>query len=200
MNINLNIGKKGILVSLLLGASISFGSGFVSIISGNYEEVVAIPEVNEPKIGTVMMWLTETPPNGWLELNGQTTTGHPELASLVGSNVPDFRGEHIRAFDNGKGIDSARTLLSIQSDQVKSHNHDIIRSVGVNNGIVMAKQVVNEVGNNGVFSYYKYGRGEQYSTPSESDVTKAIGKYLGNSMAAENRIRNVSVMYIIKAE
>lgn len=146
------------------------------------------------------MWLTETPPNGWLELNGQTTTGHPELDSLIGSNVPDFRGEHIRAFDNGKGIDSGRSLLSAQSESVKSHNHDITRSVGVGHGIVMASQVVNGAGNNGVFSYYKYGRGSQPSTPSESDVGRAIGKYLGNSMETEKRIRNISVMYIIKAE
>lgn len=204
MKIKLDLGKKGLVVIAILSATIAFANEFVTIISGDYSSVEGVPQpeplpdINYAKTGTVMMWATNTPPTGWLELNGQSTTGYPELEAIVGSNVPDFRGEHIRGWDNGKGIDSGRSLLSKQLDAVKSHNHDLQRG-GANNSVVQILQVVNAAGNNGVYSYYRYGGDNTYSRPHESTTMKAIGQYAGVPMSPENRIKNKSVMFIIKA-
>ncbi len=154
-------------------------------------------EAESTPIGTVAIWTKASVPEGWLELNGQSTAGYPDLVSLIGSNVPDFRGEHIRGWDNGRGLDSGRTLLSTQADSVKSHNHDIAYG---SYGITMARQNVNAAGSNGVYSHYRYGNGSTYSSSSDSDTAKAIGQYMGNPMSSENRVRNISVMFIIKAE
>lgn len=55
-----------------------------------------------------------TPPEGWLECNGQTTASHPALAAVVGSNVPDLRGVFIRGWSHGNYIDSGRSFRSYQ--------------------------------------------------------------------------------------
>jgi phage-related tail fiber protein len=200
MKIKIDLGKKGLIAIALLSATIAFASEFVTIVNGDYSSVDGIPQpdINHAKTGTIMMWATNTPPTGWLELNGQSTASYPDLAAIVGANVPDFRGEHIRGWDNGKGIDTGRSLLSKQNDAVKSHHHDLGR-LNASSSVTRAKQVVNASGNNAVYSYYRYGTGNTYSYPHESNTVKAIGQYLGATMQTENRIKNKSVMFIIKA-
>lgn len=56
-------------------------------------------------------------PSGCLAFNGQAfnKTTYPILAQKYPSGVlPDLRGEFIRFWDNGRGVDSGRTLLSWQ--------------------------------------------------------------------------------------
>ncbi|EMT4910962.1 shufflon system plasmid conjugative transfer pilus tip adhesin PilV [Pseudomonas aeruginosa] len=53
---------------------------------------------------------TNCPP-GWTAANG---TG----------GTLDLRGQFVRAWDNGKGIDPGRTLASAQQDELKSHKHN----------------------------------------------------------------------------
>ena len=43
--------------------------------------------------GSVTAFAGSTAPDGWLECNGQATTGYDALAAVVGTNVPDLRGE-----------------------------------------------------------------------------------------------------------
>ncbi|WP_336145552.1 phage tail protein, partial [Klebsiella pneumoniae] len=38
-------------------------------------------------------------------------------------NLPNLRGEFVRGFDNGRGIDTSRVFGSAQSGAVESHNH-----------------------------------------------------------------------------
>lgn len=37
--------------------------------------------------------------------------------------IPDGRGEHVRGWDDGRGVDSGRTIGTAQGDQNKAHNH-----------------------------------------------------------------------------
>ena len=64
-------------------------------------------------------------PSGYLECNGDAlpngtgtvqgiTADFSQLRALVGANLPDLRGEFVRGFDNGKGTDSGRSMLSSQ--------------------------------------------------------------------------------------
>lgn len=59
--------------------------------------------------GTIKMWGTSNAPVGWLELNGQAfdKSKNPTLATLYPSGVvPDIRGQFVRAWDHGAGVDS----------------------------------------------------------------------------------------------
>lgn len=73
-----------------------------------------------------MIWYAApTPPEGFIECNGQSTVAYPALAAVVGATVPDLRGRFIRGWDHSAGIDLNRSFLSFQEDELKSHTHQM---------------------------------------------------------------------------
>jgi microcystin-dependent protein len=86
--------------------------------------------------GAVMTFAMSTAPSGWLKCNGAAVsrTTYAKLFAAIGTtygsgdgsttfNLPELRGEFVRAWDDGRGIDSGRTLGSTQSDELESHDH-----------------------------------------------------------------------------
>ena len=68
-------------------------------------------------IGVPLPYPQATAPSGYLKCNGSSfsTTTYPRLALMYPSGVlPDLRGNVIRAWDDGRGIDPARALLTEQ--------------------------------------------------------------------------------------
>ncbi|MEC9929805.1 tail fiber protein, partial [Escherichia marmotae] len=68
-------------------------------------------------VGVPVPWPSATPPTGWLKCNGAAFSAeeYPELAKAYPTNkLPDLRGEFIRGWDDGRGVDEGRTLLSEQ--------------------------------------------------------------------------------------
>ncbi|HDJ1438062.1 phage tail protein [Serratia rubidaea] len=68
-------------------------------------------------VGIPLPWPTDTPPAGWLKCNGATfnKTKYPLLAQAYPTlQLPDLRGEFIRGWDDGRGVDAERSLLSWQ--------------------------------------------------------------------------------------
>lgn len=73
-------------------------------------------------VGIPLPWMNAEPPAWALNAAGQTInpTTDPILASRYPSGVvPDHRGMTIRGFDNGRGVDIGRALLSYQQDQIQ---------------------------------------------------------------------------------
>ncbi|WKV50708.1 phage tail protein [Dickeya fangzhongdai] len=73
--------------------------------------------------GIPLPWPQATPPAGWLKCNGQAfdKNAFPKLAlAYPGGVLPDLRGEFIRGWDDGRGVDIARVLLSAQSDGIRN--------------------------------------------------------------------------------
>ncbi|ACX86462.1 Tail Collar domain protein [Pectobacterium parmentieri WPP163] len=139
--------------------------------------------------GTITMWGTPVPPEGWLELNGQpfNPSGNPVLASLYpSSQVPDFRGYFPRGWDNGAGIDpDSRAILSVQGDAIRNITGEFNPGGSSNWG-------------KGVFSSY----GWPYPSNSGSANDASIITFDASRVvptAAENRPTNIAVMFIIKA-
>lgn len=194
-DLNFKISKNvAVLIAVVLGAFTY--ANYVSLVDAKSAGGIIVEEEQLP-VGSITMWGTGTPPKGWLEMNGQSTSGYPELQSLYGSTLPDMRGEYIRGWDSSRGVDSGRAIFTAQSGSVGAHSHDI--QVG-SHGIVYARQSVNSAGNNGVYSHYRYGNGNTYSNPKDADTAKAIAQHNGNAMNSENLVRNISVMFIVKAE
>jgi phage-related tail fiber protein len=68
-------------------------------------------------VGIPVPWPSATPPTGWLKCNGAAfgAADYPQLAKLFTTlKLPDLRGEFIRGWDDGRGVDSGRSLLSSQ--------------------------------------------------------------------------------------
>lgn len=72
-------------------------------------------------VGVPVPWPSATPPTGWLKCNGApfAAENYPKLAMVYpGLVLPDLRGEFIRGWDDGRGIDAGRALLSEQTPKV----------------------------------------------------------------------------------
>nr|WP_205958849.1 phage tail protein [Pantoea stewartii] len=68
-------------------------------------------------VGVPVPWPSENPPSGWLKCNGAAfaAANYPLLAKVYPAlKLPDLRGEFIRGWDDGRGVDSGRILLSWQ--------------------------------------------------------------------------------------
>ncbi|PXZ07833.1 hypothetical protein DKK70_07310 [Gilliamella apicola] len=132
-----------------------------------------------PPVGVPLPWPQVYPPAGYFECNGSTfNRDHfPKLAAAYPHGfLPDLRGEFIRGWDNGKGVDANRGMLSWQNCMIESHNHSTpIRLVGEQGG-----------GN-------PWGSGgDRYEGDYTFNTTHTGGH--------ETRPRNVAFMYIVKAE
>ncbi|EGI16463.1 putative phage tail fiber repeat protein, partial [Escherichia coli M605] len=69
-------------------------------------------------VGVPVPWPSATPPTGWLKCNGAAFSSekYPNLAKVYPTlKLPDLRGEFIRGWDDSRGIDTGRSLLSGQT-------------------------------------------------------------------------------------
>ncbi|MGV8004499.1 phage tail protein [Photorhabdus temperata subsp. temperata] len=76
--------------------------------------------VNTYPVGSPIPWPQPNPPSGYLACNGQTfnKSTYPQLAAAYpNGRVPDLRGEFIRGWDDNRGVDSGRGVLSYQEGQ-----------------------------------------------------------------------------------
>ncbi|URY15503.1 tail fiber [Shigella phage ESh33] len=109
------------------GGSVYLGTdGNITGGSGNFANLNSTIEslktdiVSSYPIGAPIPWPTDTPPEGYAIMEGQTfDTGlYPKLAAVYPSGtLPDMRGQTI------KGKPSGRAVLSTEADGVKSHSH-----------------------------------------------------------------------------
>jgi microcystin-dependent protein len=103
-------------------------------------------------VGGVQFFPASAPPMGYIKANGAVLSraAYPVLWAYAQASgnlavsdgawqsgqfspgdgvntfrIPDARGYHPRAWDDGRGIDSGRVLGSVQSDQFPSHAHGV---------------------------------------------------------------------------
>ncbi|MFP1746738.1 phage tail protein [Lonsdalea quercina] len=80
-------------------------------------ENLGLGEGSALPVGTPIPWPSATVPAGWLQCNGSSFTAaqYPKLAQVYPElKLPDLRGEFIRGWDSGRGVDGVenRNLLS----------------------------------------------------------------------------------------
>lgn len=107
--------------------------------SRNNLDVYSKSEVNARlPASSIVYFPRSTAPSGWMKANGAAVsrTAYADLFAAIGTtfgagdglttfNLPDLRGEFIRGWDDGRGIDSGRAMGSFQGDQNKSHTHNL---------------------------------------------------------------------------
>ncbi len=149
---------------------------------------------NKPTpVGAPIPWPQPNPPSGYLACNGQTfdKSRYPQLAEAYPSGkVPDLRGEFIRGWDDGRGVDSGRGILSWQPQQVQWHQH-----IGGHGGRARgAFGVTNQAGHPG--SYHDDGKQTLPFTNNGSDYQ---GFSNNGAVGNETRPRNIAFNYIVRA-
>ena len=158
--------------------------------------------------GTVLYFAGQTAPAGWLKANGAAVsrTAYAALFAAIGTtygggdfrntfNLPDLRGEFIRGWDDGRGVDTPRPMGSAQVDAVRQHYHGIgYISPNNDDGAFVVRnwttaeqhnlQFINGNGNSAI---------RTLSASSNLGTTNAI-----DDAAGETRPRNVALLAIIK--
>lgn len=140
--------------------------------------------------GAVLPFARTTAPTGWLKCNGQLVSRatYPGLFSAIGTTfgagdgsttfaMPDLRGEFVRGLDDGRGVDSGRTLGGFQDGQMPAHSHNVSTQAGTNAGSNLAQT------DRGAYDY------------NQPRPTSTAG---GTSNNSENRPRNIAMLYCIK--
>lgn len=92
-------------------------------------------------VGQVAYFRRTTAPSGYLKANGAAVsrTTYARLFAEIGTsegpgdgsttfNLPDLRGEFLRGWDDGRGVDGGRVLGSFQDGQMPYHTHSITSS------------------------------------------------------------------------
>lgn len=146
-----------------------------------------------PEPGTVAHFAASTAPAGWLKCNGAAVsrTAYAALFAAIGTtygvgdgattfNLPELRGEFLRALDDGRGIDTGRALATAQGDAIRN----ITGSFGTVRG--GATGVFSEIAN--ITSAGAAGTGYTVTLNASTVVPTA----------AENRPRNVAMLACIK--
>ena len=169
--------------------------------------------------GSVHMMATTTAPSGYLKCNGTaiSRSTYAALFAIIGTahgagdgsstfNVPDLRGEFVRGWDDGRGIDSGRNFGTAQSDQNEQHNHSATSTASVTD----PGHFHNLLYNNGSFggsSGAVTPRGENTPTTPGIDnristkttgITVSTSTTIANQGGNEARPRNIAMMYVIK--
>ncbi|EHX0261483.1 phage tail protein [Salmonella enterica] len=159
-------------------------------------------------VGVPVPWPSATPPTGWLKCNGAAFSAeeYPELAKAYPTNkLSDLRGEFIRGWDDGRGMDTGRAILSAQGDAIRNiygefktvntENYSIWESAGSFKGAVVP---LNPSTNN---SYFSLIRSMVTERTDGAVYPKVIGLDASRIVptANENRPRNIAFNYIVRA-
>ncbi|ACZ76650.1 Tail Collar domain protein [Dickeya parazeae Ech586] len=153
-------------------------------------------------VGIPLPWPQATPPAGWLKCNGQAfdKNAFPKLAQVYpGGVLPDLRGEFIRGWDDGRGVDVARELLSWQKGTLTVSDPNL---TSVNVGTLIH-------GNNDSANTYK-SMGFDIVNKADYDMLRAalnvessgaqdLDSYGWQFGYGATRPRNIAFSYIVRA-
>ncbi|AKE62018.1 hypothetical protein F384_22400 [Citrobacter amalonaticus Y19] len=161
-----------------------------------------------PPIGIPFFWPSAAMPNTvmpewadmvFMKFNGASfsATTYPQLALVFPSLViPEARGEFLRTWDDGRGVDSGRALLSAQGDAIRNITGSFGGTTNNDTCSVLGQGV-------GVFA-----NGTSLVTPTNGSVigsaTRPVTMTLDVSRqvptASENRSRNIAFNFLVRAK
>nr|WP_225088117.1 phage tail protein [Pectobacterium colocasium] len=147
-------------------------------------------------VGLPQLFPGAVAPAGWLKCNGQQfdTAQYPVLASRYPSGfLPDLRGEFVRGWDDGRGVDTGRALLSTQGNTIQSHVHEYRDRyyIEIGNGINVAYSETAPLN-------YNNGIGSQ-GTDSDNRMWLYYDSVTSPAGDTETRPRNIAFNYIVRA-
>ncbi|HEL8058941.1 TPA: phage tail protein [Escherichia coli] len=168
-------------------------------------------------VGVPVPWPSATPPTGWLKCNGAafSSEDYPKLALAYPANkLPDLRGEFIRGWDDGRGLDAGRALLSLQDDSFEAHRHESFFYAGISRNETPLKNLpssdemltlsstANALSPDSIDATNSLIGNDDYNCLIEGNKNnKRTATGLSTSIVgtAETRPRNIAFNYIVRA-
>lgn len=159
--------------------------------------------------GAIMTFAMSAAPTGWLYCNGQAVnrSTYSALFSAIGTtygigngtttfNLPDMRGEFVRGWDDGRGIDSGRTFGSTQKGTITivDPNLNSLNVSGIySNDEDDSSQFAPKAG-------YDIVNGSDYASVLRASIAGTSSNVLGaNGFGyGATRPRNIALYYCIK--
>lgn len=149
-------------------------------------------------VGVPVPWSSATPPTGWLKCNGAafTASQYPKLAlAYPALRLPDLRGEFIRGWDDGRGVDSGRALLSAQGDAIRNISGKLLGLMTTAGSQSTADEWVTGTFN----AAYEGDAGQKPLSPGNRyDVSFSAARVVPT--AEENRPRNIAFNFLVRAK
>ena len=156
-------------------------------------------------IGAVMMFAMASVPTGWAKCNGaavsRTSPTYSALFATIGTtygsgdgvstfNLPELRGEFVRGWDDGRGVDTSRAIGSTQTQQLEAHKH-----IASNNDCISYASI-NGVGTGNYNTWCDTGG----SGSGAGAALTGDGTHIEQTadLGVETRPRNVAMQYCIK--
>ncbi len=156
-------------------------------------ENLGLGEGSALPVGVPVPWPSATPPTGWLKCNGAAFSAeeYPELAKVYPTNkLPDLRGEFIRGWDDGRGVDAGRQLLSSQGDAIRNIEGFADGGIGMSFDAIRG-------------AFYDAGTRSARMPNNTTTIEKTDDLGFDASRvvptANENRPRNIAFNYIVRA-
>ena len=163
-----------------------------------------IAQASALPVGSMVAFPAYKIPPGFLEINGGEwpIAQYPDLAAFLGAafnkgtetagyfRLPESRGEFLRGWDNGRGVDPGRGIGSNQLDAYQGHWHDYWYTDG---GRTTGSSLTDGLNTTATI---KDTRGTTFARVRDSSTDGVNGT---PRTAPETRPRNLAVMWCIKA-
>ncbi|WP_341875107.1 phage tail protein [Enterobacter hormaechei] len=165
-------------------------------------EKVRLGDGSALPVGVPVPWPSAAAPVGWLKCNGAVFTAaqYPQLAlAYPALKLPDLRGEFIRGWDDGRGVDSERGMMSAQGGMSFDHRHWLPTTNGSGGDGAMTAVFID---GNSAMAYYPDGTNEYNPNPSTGTLMQtysAKAAYGSAMFGNETRPRNIAFNYIVRA-
>ncbi|QXF33934.1 DNA-packaging protein [Photorhabdus luminescens] len=173
-------------------------------IVNSLREDINSSKANDIPVGTPIPWPTAIPPTGWFQCNGAVfdKSKFPKLAEAYpDGKLPDLRGEFIRGWDDRRGVDVGRGVLSWQGDAIRNITASVTgRTVNVS-GRIFSGKVSGAFSTSGEYGEYSAGDSRSMSAVGARDRLAELSFDASRTVptANENRPRNVAFNYIVRA-
>lgn len=181
------------------------GTGAPNFPNGMTGDGSALTGITSTPASTVIYVAQNTAPTGYVKANGAalSRTTYADLFAAIGTtfgsgdgsttfNVPDLRGEFIRAWDDARGVDSGRSFGSAQTSTNLAHRHNTTID-----GVASTSRSHQSQTN--LTSYHTADGGyEGYYARGVSSSVEATGSVSSTSGGSEARPRNIALLACIK--
>ena len=197
----------------LTSGSVATDSVLVATSTGVVKRI-SLTNAVDNSVGAISIFPYSAIPSGYLECNGQaiSRTTYADLFAKIGTtygtgngsttfNLPDLRGEFVRGWDNGRGVDNGRTIGSYQTGSVNIVQTAVVPSsqfslLGLGTTGAFASDLGYDMNN--INGNYPNARRTVLASPTGITNHYVDNAFLTGNQWGMSRPRNVAMVYAMK--